>query len=323
MKRRELLLLGATLAWPGATSAQQPRKLHRVGVLESIPLASNRNFPAFQRGLRELGYVEGQNLLIEYRSSDGMAERFPELMLDLVRLKADVVLVRGTPAAMAAKRAGTIPVVMAASADPVGPGVVSSLAHPGGNVTGLTTLVSELAGKRLAILKELVPSTARIAALLGVNNPVRAGQWAEIEKAARKLELEARMLDVQNAESLRSAFTAAVAARTDALLISNEGLLLANRRMIVELAAQHSLPAMYAAREFVDIGGLISYGVLYPDLYYRAATYVDKVLKGAKPADLPIGQPNKLELVVNQKTAEALGLKIPLSLRVRADEVLV
>ncbi len=324
MNRRDtflaLLALGAA---PLAAEAQPQGKVYRIGVLEMTSATLNRvNFAALLQGLRELGYVEGQNIIIDYRSADGRAERFPELAADLARARPDIILVRGTSAALAAKRAGTIPVVMIASADPVGPGVVASLAHPGGNVTGFTTLAVSLAGKRLEILKELVPGIARIAALLNRSNPGASAQWAEIERAARSLGLQAELLDVRDAVGIGRAFNSAVEQRAGAMLVSIETVMSANRRSIVELAVKHRLPTMYAAREFVDAGGLISYGVHYPDLYRRAATFVDKIFKGAKPGDLPIEQPTKLELVINQKAANALGLTIPRSLLFRADQVI-
>ena len=324
MNRRDTVLAILALGAVPLPAEAQPRgKVYRIGVLDITSATLNRaNLDAFLQGLRELGYVEGQNIIIDYRSADGRAERFPELAADLARAKPDIILVRGTPAALAAKGVGTIPVVMTSSADPVGPGVVASLARPGGNVTGLTTLTTELAAKRLEILKELVPGIARIAALYNGSNPADSAQRAEIERAARSLGLQAQVLDVRDAAGIGRAFDSAVEQRDDAALVSNEAVMAANRRSIVELAAKHRLPAMYSDREFVDAGGLISYGVHYPDMYRRAATFVDKIFKGAKPGDLPIEQPTKLELVINQKAAKALGLTIPRSLLFRADRVI-
>ena len=324
MNRRDtvlaLLALGAA---PLAAEAQPRGKVYRIGVLEITSATLNRvNFNAFLQGLSELGYVEGVNIIIDYRSAYGRAERFPELAADLARARPDIILVSGTPAALAAKGVGTIPVVMTTSADPVGTGIVASLAHPGGNVTGLTTLVSEFGAKRLEILKELVPGIARIAVLYNGSNPAVSAQWPQLERAARSLGLQAQLLDVRDAAGIGRAFNSAIEQRAGAALVSVEAVMSANRHYIVELAAKHRMPVMYAARDFVNAGGLISYGVHYPDMYRRAATFVDKIFKGAKPGDLPIEQPTKLELVINQKAAKALGLTIPRSLLFRADRVI-
>jgi ABC-type uncharacterized transport system substrate-binding protein len=324
--RRRFLgtLAGGLLAAPLAAEAQPAGKVTRIGVLETTSPALNAaNLDAFRRGLRELGYVEGHNFTIEYRTADGRPERFPGLAAELVRLKVDVILTRGTPAVMAAKNAtGTIPVVMAASADPVLSGVVSSLARPGGNVTGLSADVVEVSGKRLELIREVAPGVSRVAALFNMSNPNDALQWKEMESAAPSLRLQLQLLDVRKPGDFAGAFDAAVKARAGALVVGIDALTWANHRSIVDLAAKRRLPAMYAGREFVDAGGLIAYGVSYPHLYHRAATYVDKILKGAKPADLPVEQPTKFELVINLKTARALGLTIPPSLLQRADEVI-
>jgi len=316
-------LVGSLLAAPFA-EAQQAGKVYRIGVLEPTSMALNAaNLDAFRKGLRELGYVEGRNMMIEYRSADGRSERFPDLAAELVRLKVDVILTRGTPAVMAAKNAtGTIPVVMAASGDPVLSGVVSSLARPGGNVTGLSAVVVEVSGKRLELIREVAPGVSRVAALFNMSNPNDALQWKETETAAPTLRVQLQLLDVRKPGDFAGAFDAAVKGRAGALFVGLDALTWANHRPIVELAAKHRLPAIYGGREFVNAGGLIAYGVSYPHLYHRAASYVDKILKGAKPADLPIEQPTKFELVINLKTAKALGLTIPQSLLGRADEVI-
>jgi len=316
-------LAGGLLAAP-FVEAQQAGKVYRIGVLEPTSMALNAaNLDAFRKGLRELGYVEGRNMMIEYRSADGRSERFPDLAAELVRLKVDVILTRGTPAVMAAKNAtGTIPVVMAASGDPVLSGVVSSLARPGGNVTGLSAVVVEVSGKRLELIREVVPGVSRVAALFNMSNPNDALQWKETETAAPTLRVQLQLLDVRKPGDFAGAFDAAVKGRAGALFVGLDALTWANHRPIVELAAKHRLPAIYGGREFVNAGGLIAYGVSYPHLYHRAASYVDKILKGAKPADLPIEQPTKFELVINLKTAKALGLTIPQSLLGRADEVI-
>jgi len=312
------------LAAPLAVEAQQAGKVHRIGMLETTSMALNAaNIEAFRQGLRELGYVEGRNYIIEYRSADGRSERFPDLAAELVRQKVDVILTRGTPAVMAAKSAtGTIPVVMAASSDPVLSGVVASLARPGGNITGLSSIVHEVSGKRLELIREVVPGVSRIAVLFIMSNAAEALQWKETEIAASSLRVQVQLLDVRKAGDFGRAFDAAIKQRAGALVVGLDTLTQTNHQPIVDLAAKHRLPAIYGAREFVDAGGLMGYGVSYPDLYRRAATYVDKILKGAKPADLPVEQPTKFDLVINLKTAKALGLTIPPSLLARADQVI-
>jgi putative ABC transport system substrate-binding protein len=312
------------LVAPLAVEAQQAGKVYRIGVLERTSMAMNAaSFDAFRHGLQELGYVEGQNLVIEYRSADGRDERFPDLATELVRLKVDLFLTRGTPAALAAKHAtGTIPVVMMGTGDPVGSGIVASLARPGGNVTGLSSLVTDLYGKRLELLREMVPGLTRLAGLFNMGNPALPPAWKEVEIAARSLGIESQLLDVRTPEDLGRAFDAASSQRAAALVVGLDTLTLAHRRTIADLAAQHRLPAMYAASEFVDAGGLIAYGINYPDHYHRAASFVAKIFKGTKPADLPVEQPMKFELVINLKTAKELGLTIPPVLLFRADKVL-
>jgi len=324
---RRTFLAGAGaghLAAPLTAEAQQAGKVHRIGMLETTSMALNAaNIEAFRQGLRELGYVEGRNYIIEYRSADGRSERFPDLAAELVRLKVDVILTRGTPAVMAAKSAtGTIPVVMAASSDPVLSGVVASLARPGGNITGLSSIVHEVSGKRLELIREVFPGVSRIAVLLIMSNPAEALQWKETEIAASSLRVQVQLLDVRKAGDFGRAFDAAIKQRAGALVVGLDTLTQTNHRFIVDLAAKHRLPTIYGTREFVDAGGLMGYGVSYPDLYRRAATYVDKILKGAKPADLPVEQPTKFDLVINLKTAKALGLTIPPSLLARADQVI-
>jgi putative tryptophan/tyrosine transport system substrate-binding protein len=326
MDRRTFLASTSAVlfAAPLAAEAQPAGKVYRIGVLEPTSMALNAaNLDAFRQGLRELGYVEGRNMRIEYRSADGRSERFPDLAAELVRLKVDVILTRGTPAVMAAKNAtGTIPVVMAASGDPVLSGIVSSLARPGGNVTGLSAVVVEVSGKRLELIREVAPGVSRVAALFNMSNPNDALQWKEIETAAPSLRVQLQLLDVRKPSDFAGAFDAAVKGRAGALVVGLDALTWANHRPIVDLAAKHRLPAIYGGREFVNAGGLIAYGVSYPHLYHRAANFVDKILKGAKPADLPVEQPSKFELVINLKTAKALGLTIPPSLLQRADQVI-
>jgi len=324
-KRREFItLLGGTAAWPLAARAQQAGKVHRIGVLETISTTLNvANFYALREGLRQLGYAEGQNLVIEYRSADGRDDRFPGLARELLALKVDVIVTRGTPAAKAVKNAtSTVPVVMMASGDPVGVGLVTSLARPGGNITGLSAIVGELSPKRLELIREIVPGLARIAVLANTSNDAVRRDWARIETAARSLGVQSQLLDLRESDALGPTFDDASARRADALVVVIDAITQANQQRIVDLAMKHRLPAIYSSREFVNAGGLISYGVSYPDLYRRAATYVDKILKGTKPADLPVVQPTKFELVINLKTAKALGLEVPPTLLARADEVI-
>jgi putative ABC transport system substrate-binding protein len=310
---------------PALIGETQPaRKVYRIGVLETTSQDQNAaNVAALRQGLRDLGYVEGQNLVMEYRSADGRLERFPELAAELVRQRVELIVTRGTPAALAARNAAAaIPVVMASSGDPLGSGLVASLAHPGGNVTGLSANATEIEGKRLQLLKQLVPAVRRIGGLFNMDNPVASPQWKEVEKAARSLGLQAQLLDVREPDDLRRAFEAATRQRADAIVVGLDTLLQAHRQSIVELAARHRLPTIYQSREFVDAGGLIAYAVSYPDMYYRAARFVDRIFKGAKAADLPIEQPTKFELVINGTTAKALGLTIPPSLLALADQVI-
>ena len=325
MNRREFIsLLGGAAAWPLRAGAQQAGKVYRIGVLEMTSATLNvANVYALRAGLRQLGYFEGQNLVIEYRSADGRDDRFPGLARELLALKVDVIVTRGTPAAKAAKNAtSTVPVVMAASGDPLGTGLVTGLSRPGGNITGLSAIVGELAPKRLELIREIVPGLARIAVLANMSNDAVRHDWGEIETAARSLGVQSQLLDLRKSDALGPTFDDAGARRADALVVVIDAITLANRQRIVDLAMKYRLPAIYSSREFVDIGGLISYGVSYPDLYRRAATYVDKILKGAKPADLPVEQPTKFEMVINLKTANAISLDIAPTMLTRADEVI-
>ena len=309
------------LAAPLGGRAQQVGKVYRIGILEPIPAAQNAaNLTALREGLRDLGYVEGRNLIIEYRSADGRAERFPDLATELVRVKVDLIVTRGTPATNAAKGATeTIPVVMAAMR-PLA--VVASLAQPSGNITGVTTFSTELTGKRIELLKELVPHLSRVALLHNMGNPAAPPEWEEVKKAARSLGLESELLDVRSGGDLDRALERAARQRVDALVIGADGFTQMHRQTIVDVLARTRLPAAYPAREFVEAGGLIAYAVNYPDLYFRFASFIDKIFKGAKPGELPVEQPTKFELVINQKTARSLGLTIPQSLLLRADEVI-
>jgi putative ABC transport system substrate-binding protein len=325
LNRRELIALGAAAAtWPLAARAQQRDQMRRVGMLEMTARELNAaNLAAFVKGMRELGYAEGQNLRIEYRSADGRGQRFAELADELVGLKVDVIVTRGTPAALAAKNATqTIPIVMASNGDPLGSGLIASLARPGGNVTGLSALVLDLYPKRVDLLREMVPDLKRIAGLFNMDNPISSREWGEVVASARSLGVAADLLDIRNREALAPAFEAAGRRRAEALVVGLDTLTQSNAEAIAALAAAHRIPAIYSSREFVDAGGLLAYGVSYPDQYYRTAGYVDKIIKGARASDLPVQQPTKFELVVNLKTAKALGLTVPLTLQYAADEVI-
>jgi putative tryptophan/tyrosine transport system substrate-binding protein len=324
MRRREFvsLLGGAAATWPLAARAQQP-KVWRIGMLETISEELNaKNLGAFRQGLRDLGYVEGQNLFLDYRSADGDAMRFPNLVAELVRLNVDLITTKGTPAALAAKNAThTIPVIMSGSGDPVALGLVASLNRPGSNITGLSGFTPELDGKRIELLKEVVPAATVIAAFLNMSNPISPAQLRQMKAAAASLGIRFRLFDVQKIEDIQRAFDA-MSRTGEVIIIGLDAVTQAHRKMIVELAAKNRLPAIYTAREFIDAGGLMFYGVNFPDLYRRAATYVDKIFKGAKPADLPVEQPTKFELVINLKTAKALGLDVSPLLLARADAVI-
>jgi putative ABC transport system substrate-binding protein len=323
MNRRDTVL--ALLAL-GATSldvfAQQPGKVWRIGMLETTSMVQNAaNLNAFLKGMQELGYVEGKTFVIEYRSADGRAERFPDLAAEMVRGKIDLIVTRGTPATLAAQKASTaIPVVTTTTSVPLL--FATSLARPGGNITGLTAFDTELQGKRVELLREIVPGLARLGALLDMGNPASASLWKEMEKAARSVAIPSLLLDVRKREDIEPAFDHAVRQRVGGLISDANIIVRANSKLIYELAAKHRLPVIYQSREYVIDGGLISYGVNYPDLYRRAAAYVDKILKGAKPGNLPIEQPTKFDLAINLKTAKALGIAIPQSVLVRATELI-
>jgi ABC-type uncharacterized transport system substrate-binding protein len=319
-----IVLALALLLQPRGSEAQTPTKTYRIGLLEVVSAAANgQNLVAFRQGLKELGYVEGQNFVLEYRSADGQAERFPDLARELVRLNVEVIVTRGTPSALAAKRATrTIPIVMASSGDPVATGIVASLARPGGNVTGLSAVATEIQGKQLEVLREMAPQIARVGFLFNMSNPVLQAQWKEAQLAARSVGLQALLLDVRAVRDLEPAFRAAAEQRTGAVIVGVDALTQAHRSQIIEALSRRHLPSISREREFVDAGGLMSYGVHYADLYRRAAAYVDKIFKGARPADLPVEAPTRFELVINLRTAKALGLTIPQSVLVRADEII-
>jgi ABC-type uncharacterized transport system substrate-binding protein len=319
-------LAGGLIAAPLAAEAQPAAKVARIGYLTGN-LAGNPNLPeVFRQGLRDLGYVEGRNLAIEYRSSEGKRERLPALASELVALKVDVIVATSTPAALAAKQATrTLPIVFVGVGEPVTSGLVSSLARPGGNVTGLSVLSPELVGKWLELLKQAVPGVSRVAVLWqpgAMDDRTEEEMFKAAEVAARALGVRLQFIEARGPADFERAFSDMTRARVGALTVRPAPMFVSERRRLVDLAAKNRLPVVYAWREFVDAGGLMAYGPNLADLYRRAATDVDKILKGAKPADLPVEQPTKFELVINLKTAKALGLTIPQSLLQRADEVI-
>jgi len=323
--RLTLLVAVHILAASLAVSAQQQPKIAKIGWLNSAsPAASVHLVEAFKKGLRELGHVEGKTFVLELRNADARFERLPDLARELISLKVDVIVVAGDPAIAAAKQqTQTIPIVMAVSSDPLGTGFVSSLARPGGNVTGLSNIAPQLSGKRLELLKEAVPGLTRVAFLW--NPDVRGAllDYNQAEGAARSLRLQLQSFEAARAADLDRAFSAIMQQHAQALIVASPNpVTFSNRSQIVSFALRNRLPSMYANRDYVDAGGLISYGPNAPDLVRRAATFVDKILKGAKPADLPVEQPTKFELVVNLKAAKAIGLTIPPSLLRRADRVI-
>ena len=325
MRRREFITLlgGAAAAWPLAARAQQPGKLPTIGFLgAATPAAWGQWVAAFVQRLRELGWIEGRTVAIEYRWAEGRSERYAEIAAEFVRLKVDVIVTQATAAVLAAKQAtSVIPIVFAVAADPVGSGLVASLARPGGNVTGLSIQATDLAGKRLELLREVVPGLRRLAIMANVGDPGAVLEMGEVQAAARTLGLEVATFEIRRAEDIAPAFEA-LKGRAEALYVCADPLVITNRIRINTLALGARLPTMYGFREYVEAGGLMSYGPNFPDLFRRAADYVDKILRGAKPADLPVEQPTKFDLVINLTTAKALGLTVPPTLLARADEVI-
>ena len=334
MRRRDLLAAicsaaGALIARPGQLGAQQTGKLPRIGYLVTgsrDSLVARRGTDALRQGLNERGYVEGKNIAIEYRSADGNIERFPGLAAELVRLNVDVIVAANTRAGLAAQRATTmIPIVVSVMGDPVADGLVASLPRPGGNITGLTFLGPELVPKRVELLKEALPGISRVAVLWhpgGYGERTTKDMLRDAEAAATAVGVQLRFVDARGAGDFDRAFSAIAAEHADALMVFPSPMFFNERRQIVELAAKYRLPSISMAKELVQIGGLMSYGASIYDLIQRSAVFVDKILKGAKPSDLPVEQPTKFELVINLKTAKAFGLAIPQSLIYRADEVI-
>jgi ABC-type uncharacterized transport system substrate-binding protein len=323
MRRRDFIgLLGSATAWPLTARAQQARKIFTIGILNpvSVPLPGHATL---LDALRELGWIEGKNFVLERRHGNNQLERLHEAAAELARLNVDLIVASGTLAPLAAKRATTtIPIVMTAAGDPLGSGLVASLARPGGNVTGLSLMAPDLAGKGLELLKEVVPRLSRVAVLWNSANPYPARMFKETQEAGQTLGIQVQSVEVRVPEDFASGLAAAQSQRPDALIVVGDPLTVTQRTLIAEFAAGHRLPALYGTREFAAIGGLMSYGADVADLYRRAAGYVDKILKGAKPADLPVQQPTKFELIINLKTAKALGIRMPPTLFARADEVI-
>jgi putative ABC transport system substrate-binding protein len=318
-------LAGGLLAGPRIADAQQAAKVYRVGYLTAGSVTANpRVLEAFRQGLRELGWVEGQNLVIEYRSAEGRFDRLPELAAELVRLKVDVIVAAPTPGALAAKKAtATVPIVGVSLTEPVGVGLIASLARPGGNVTGVAYSVgTDIFGKDLALLKEVVPKVRRVAVLSNPDGPVQPLTISNVKAAARSLGLELQLVEARGPGDFDRAFAAMAKERVGALFVVTDPVFIPHRARLVSLAAKSRLPSIFTQRADVEAGGLLSYGPSFADMYRRAAAYVDKILKGARPADLPVEQPTKFELVINLKTAKTLGLTIPPSLLQRADEVI-
>jgi putative ABC transport system substrate-binding protein len=328
-RRRFITGLVIALTPPGATAsaqeykAQQTRKVPRVGVLGGQSPEISPPILALRQGLSELGYVEGQNIAIEWRWAQGKNERFPDLAAELVKLKVDIIVAATTPGAQAAQRATrTIPIVMGFVSDPVALGLVANLARPGGNITGLGVPTPEIAGKRLQLLREVAPTVARIAVLSDPSQPGISADLRGTEAAARVLGVQLQVWEARSVGELDRAFTAIAQARAAGIIILPSTMLFAYRAHIAQIAVKHRLPTSAWAREFTEAGSLMSYGASNPDVARRAAYFVDKILKGAKPADLPVEQPTKFELVINMKTAKALGLTIPPSLLGRADHII-
>ena len=319
-----ILFVVARLAVAVIAEAQQPAKITRIGYLDAVSLSVNAaRVEAFRQSLRKVGYVEGKNIFIEWRSADGKLDRLPALAAELVHLKVDIIVTGGRSATRAAKEAtSTIPIVMTQDSDPVANGFVASLARPGGNITGLSTLAPELSGKQLELMKEIIPKLSRVAVFGSSTSPGNAQLLTEVELAARAFKVQLQYLDVLDPKDIETAFRAASNGRADGVLVLNSAVFSSRRTQLVDLALKSRLPAIYWSSDFVEDGGLMTYSTSVTDLNRRAATYVDKILKGAKPTDLPVEQPTKFELVINLKAAKQIGLTIPPNVLARADRVI-
>jgi putative ABC transport system substrate-binding protein len=319
-----LILISSVLGGAAIAEAQQPTTVSRIGFLSAVPLSSmSARVEALRQGLRELGYVEGQNIVIEYRFAEGQPDQVSQNAAELVRLKADAIVTAGATDTRAAKKAtSTIPIVMAFDSDPVGSGFVASLARPGGNITGLSSLTPEITGKQLELLKDIIPRLSRVAVLWTSIEPGNTQALKETEGAARALGLRLQYIEVRSSDDMESAFKAATRERSQALVVLRNPVFGPYRTQLMALVARSRLPVMFPRRDYVESGGLMSYGTSDTDLFRRAAIYVDKILKGAKPADLPVEQPTKFELVINLKTAKEIGLTIPPNVLARADRVI-
>jgi len=323
VKRREFIsLLSGAAAWPLAARAQQPGKLPLIGFLgTTTPSAWSEWVAAFVQRLRELGWIEGRTIAVEYRWAEGRDARFAEIAAEFVRLKVDVIVTSGTAILAAKKATSVIPIVFAVANDPVGSGFVASLARPGGNVTGLSLQATDLDGKRLELLREVVPGLRRLAIMANVGYPAAVLEMREVQEAARTIGLDVAALEIRRAEDIAPAFEA-LKGRADALYVVSDALISTHRIRINTLALAARLPTMHSVRAYVEAGGLMSYGPSYPDLFRRAADHVDKILRGTRPGDIPVEQPTKFDLVINLITAKALGLEVPPTLLARADEVI-
>jgi len=323
-KKITVLTLCALLyALCSAVEAQQPKKIHRIGFLATAPTGSTDRAEAFRQGLRERGYVEGKNIVIEWRSAEGKFDRLPALAAELVSLKVDVIVTAGPTPTHAAKEAtNKIAIVMAQDPDPVGSGFVASLARPGGNITGLATLAPELSGKQLELLKEIIPKLSRVAVLGTSTVPGNVQTVREIELAADALKVKIQYLNVPGPKDIETAFQAARKAHAEAALVLASTVFNSYRTEVIDLSVKSQLPAIFYSAEYAELGGLMAYATSYVDLYRRVATYVDKILKGTRPADLPVEQPTKFELIINLKTAKQIGLTIPPNVLARADKVI-
>jgi ABC-type uncharacterized transport system substrate-binding protein len=324
MTRREFItLLGGAAAWPVAARAQQPGRLPTIGILGgATPSAESQRVAALVQRLHELGWIEGRTIAIEYRWAEGRSARLSEIAAEFVRLGVDVIFATGTAPALAAKQATSmIPIVFPFAGDPIGTGLVASLARPGGNVTGMSNQATDLAAKRIELLREIVPHLHRLAVLANAGYPAAALEKGEVAAAARTLDLEVVSFEIRESHHIAPAFDA-VKGKAEALFLVGDPLMTANRTRVTSLALAARLPTIYVHREYVDAGGLISYGANFPDLFRRAAEVVDKILRGTKPGDIPVEQPTKFELAINLKTANALGLDVPPTLLARADEVI-